>query len=65
MKCNMYSRGEDTVGSFEERMLELLKTQFPFDTRLLSFNPSARHGAAFLWYPDERTMRSASAIKFV
>ena len=65
MKCNIYTRGEDTVGSFEERMLELLKTQFPFDARLLGFNPSARHGAAFLWYPDERTMRSTTAIKFV
>ncbi|KAK7481372.1 hypothetical protein BaRGS_00027328 [Batillaria attramentaria] len=65
MKCNMYTQGEDTVGSFEERMLELLKTQFPWDQRLNSFSPSARHGAAFLWYPDERTMRTATAIKFV
>ncbi|XP_076472363.1 uncharacterized protein LOC143301834 isoform X2 [Babylonia areolata] len=65
LKCNQYTRGEDTVGSFEERMLELLKAQFPFDQRLFHFHPSARHGAAFLWYPDERTMATAHSVKFI
>ena len=65
MKCSHFSRGEDTVGSFEERLLDLLKTQLPHDVSLKSFSPSSRTGAAFLWYPDERTMKTASAVKFV
>ncbi|KAL8564923.1 hypothetical protein ACOMHN_019826 [Nucella lapillus] len=65
LKCNVFTRGEDTVGSFEGRMLELLKMQFPYDGRLTHFHPSARHGAAFLWYPDESTMGTVVSVKFV
>ncbi|KAL8560639.1 hypothetical protein ACOMHN_062884 [Nucella lapillus] len=64
IRCNMYSKGEDTVGTFEGRMLELLKIQFPNDGRLKTFTSSSRSSAAFLWYPDENALHSG-AIKFV
>ncbi|XP_025082768.1 uncharacterized protein LOC112557240 isoform X3 [Pomacea canaliculata] len=64
MKCNMYTASDDTVGSFEERMTDLLKRQFPHEPRLVSFQAASRSGAAFLWYPDDKAL-AQSTIKFV
>ncbi|XP_076451340.1 uncharacterized protein LOC143287282 [Babylonia areolata] len=64
IRCNMYSKGEDTVGTFEGRLLELLKAQMPNNPSLSAYQPTERNSVAFLWYPDEAALRSGS-IKFV
>ncbi|XP_059153213.1 uncharacterized protein LOC131938981 isoform X2 [Physella acuta] len=64
MSCNARSRTEDSVGAFEERLLNIFKRYYPNNPMLMRYQPPARNQVSVLWWPTKEAL-AYPEIKFI